>query len=281
MSTVCAANGTAHALWHACPAACGRRFSSGRAALIHMGMSPACLEVHKQPGAELRASKARKVRVRDPSCARFLSERTHVVADSLAGLSLDDNMGAAQLGRVTVQMKSIMSVCAAELARRLEPKSRSMEGVTAKYIVDEVLDVFSGLETQDQLFNHLAKKYPYIEPVEHVFGYDQVHTTDAEGFTYSKKDVKCSGWYMPMGRVVERLLQEDPRALEMVMRTQAEWAAEAPPHGTSKRVYIDVTHGDLFKEHPELGDAQRGKAQHGLRLCFILYYDGLEVTDSR
>jgi hypothetical protein len=190
-------------------------------------------------------------------------------------------MGAAQLGRVTVQMKSIMSVCAAELARRLEPKSRSMEGVTAKYIVDEVLDVFSGLETQDQLFNHLAKKYPYIEPVEHVFGYDQVHTTDAEGFTYSKKDVKCSGWYMPMGRVVERLLQEDPRALEMVMRTQAEWAAEAPPHGTSKRVYIDVTHGDLFKEHPELGDAQRGKAQHGLRLCFILYYDGLEVTDSR
>ena len=181
-------------------------------------------------------------------------------------------MGAAQLGRVTVQMKSIMSVCAAELARRLEPKSRSMEGVTAKYIVDEVLDVFSGLETQDQLFNHLAKKYPYIEPVEHVFGYDQVHTTDAEGFTYSKKDVKCSGWYMPMGRVVERLLQEDPRALEMVMRTQAEWAAEAPPHGTSKRVYIDVTHGDLFKEHPELGDAQRGKAQHGLRLCFILRF---------
>ena len=54
--------------------------------------------------------------------------------------------------------------------------------------------------------------------------------------------------------------------------------AKAPKGGTSKKVYVDVPDSVLFDEHPELGNSQRGKPQGGrVKLCFIMYYDGLEV----
>ena len=83
---------------------------------------------------------------------------------------------------------------------------------------------------------------------------------------------------MPMARITERLLQEDPRAWEMTLLAQRKWFTHPPKKGTSQKIYFDVDDGDLFDEHPELGAAQRGKAADGkIRFCIIMYYDGLEV----
>ena len=271
---------SAHVQRYTCPGGCSKTFDTFNGALTHMGMSRRCLTKHKEAGVAARrlAKAPRGGTSTDEGSERFLGERRRHVAESLAGLSLDDDMGDAQLARVRGGMKSILDVCAEELKRRFAPLARASEDVDVKKVVDEVLDVFNGFQSQDAVFGEMERIYPYIEPVEHVFGYDEVHTTDAEGFTHSKKKVKSSGWYIPMARALERLLQEDPRALEMVLRTQAEWAAMPPTAGTSKHVYADVTDGWLFKEHPELGDAQRGQPQNGrVRLAICMYYDGLEV----
>ena len=262
-----------------CPGGCVKVFDTGEGSLRHLARSTRCMAKQRVAHAAVRANaKQPRVKVAEPRSTAFTDERRGRVVDVLAGLSLDDDMGDAQLGRVRTGVESIMRTCKAELVRRLDLRSRSTNDVSTKEVVDEVLDVFHGLRSQNAVFDCMETMYPYIEPVEHIYGYDEVHTTDAEGFTYSKKKTKCAGYYMPMTRVVERLLQEDPRALEMVLRSQEKWAAERPAPGTTKHIYLDVDDGWLFREHPELGDAQRGKNQSGrVRLCFTMYYDGIEA----
>jgi hypothetical protein len=214
----------------------------------------------------------------DHGKAVFEKERKHFVANALADLREDSALGDAQMDRVKGKMASMLQVCEKELVRRLQPKMRSTADASLKSTVHEVLNVFSGLESGHKEFAYLKDTCEYIDPIEHVFGRSLAHTTDAEGFTYSKKTVTHRGYYMPMARITERLLQEDPRAWEMTLLAQRKWFTHPPKKGTSQKIYFDVDDGDLFDEHPELGAAQRGKAADGkIRLCIIMYYDGLEV----
>lgn len=101
----------------------------------------------------------------------------------------------------------------------------------------------------------------------------------ARGGRYSCKEKIHKGYYIPMTKVIERLLQCDARALEMVIETQKRWFAKPPASGTSQKIYVDIPDGLNWEEHPELGAAQRGKAQGGrIKIAIIMYYDGLEVT---
>ena len=265
---------------HSCPG-CTKKFSTWRSAATHLGSSSTCMAKHREKGKlELRQAKAPRVLV-DPQKAVFEKERKHVVANGLADLR-ENGLGDAQMGRIKEKVKGMLHCCEKKLVRRLKDVSRSSVGPSLESTVREVLDVFNGLETHNKEFNYLRQGCQYIEPVEHVFGRTLSHTTDAEGFTYSKKTVTHKGYYMPMTRVLERLFQEDPRAWEMVLLSQNKWFAKPPAKGASQKIYFDVDDGDLFDEHPELGACQRGKAANGkIRLCIILYYDGLEVADAR
>ena len=215
---------------------------------------------------------------RDPKADEFRRERQAHVSTALASLRGDqDNMGDAAMGRIKQKFTSVLGRCEKELVRRLQQHSTSTSNPDLKSIVHEVLDVFNGLETAEREFGYLTDHVQYIEPVEHVFGELPAHTTDAEGFTYSAKKVKHSGFYVPMTRVIERLLQLDPAALEMVMVTQRKWFSERPPKGTSQKVYVDIDCAKLFEEHPELGRAQWGQPQGGrVKICIVMYYDGIE-----
>jgi hypothetical protein len=223
---------SARAVRHKCPAGCSKTFDTPVGALVHMGRSSRCLAKHKEAGILVRRRAVKGPRVGrvavDEAFERFEGDRRSQVADTLASLSLDDDLEEAQIGRVKQGVQSILGVCARELTARFAALSRSSSDVDVKQIVERVLDVFHGLQSQQAVFSELESRYPYIEPVEHIFGYDYVHTTDAEGFTHSKKKVKSAGWFVPMTRVIERLCQEDPRALEQVLQTQRRMGSNPP-----------------------------------------------------
>lgn len=258
---------------HGCPG-CSKTYPTWRGAATHLGASESCKAKHKEAGKQVLAkAKAQRVPI-DAGKAAFEMERTHVVANSLADLREDGNLADAQVDRIKQKVSSMLQICEKELVRRFQPKMDA----SLKRTVHEVLNVFNGLETGNKEHAYIKDHCQYIEPVEHVFGKSLAHTTDAEGFTYSKKMVTHKGYYIPMTRTIERLFQLDSRAWEMVLASQRKWFASQPQKGTAQKVYVDVDDGLLFDEHPELGAAQRGKAANGkIRLCIIMYYDGLEV----
>ena len=262
---------------HRCPS-CSKVFPTWRGAATHLGGSPSCKEQHKEAGKLVLANaKAPRVPI-DHGKAAFRLERTHVVANALADLREGSELSDVQVGHVKQKMSSMLQICEKELVRRLEPKMRAAADVSLRSTVRDVLDIFDGLENVNKEVGYLKGGCQFIEPVEHIFGTSLAHTTDAEGYTYSKKKVTHKGYYMPMTRTIERLLQEDPRAMEQVLASQKKWFIDPPRKGTAQKIYLDVDDAFLFDEHPELGACQRGKGANGkIRLCLIMYYDGLEV----
>lgn len=259
---------------------CRNVFDTPRGKLCHLGRSLPCMAAHKASHASaVERAKVPKVAPPDPMKRQFEEQRRAMVSDAFASLRGDEsNLGDASMERIKKKLSPVLEYVEKELVRRFEAAPRSTTSPNLKAIVHETLDIFNGLETTEREFAYLVDTVRYIEPVEHVFGTSMAHTTDAEGFTYTKKEVVHKGYYMPMGGVIERLLQYDPQAFEMVETTQRKWFCELPACGTSKKVYVDVPDSVLFEEHPELGNSQRGKPQGGrVKLCFIMYYDGLEV----
>ena len=245
--------------------------------MAHLGKRSDCML--KCRGASTTA----KIAKPDPDrhqCGQFEAARKASVAAGLASWRGDDQLGDAQVNRLKSQVRSWLSdYCAPELDRRLRSRYGAARSVELRTVVDEVLNLFSGLENERAEFNFLRDRVPFLEPVEHILGRERQSTIDAEGFTHSTKVVEHKAYYVPMSKALMRLLQYDPVARENVLRTQEEWAQSKPARGTERRVYADICDGDLFREHPELGDAQRGMDQGGrIRTCIILYYDGLEVS---
>ena len=268
---------------HKCPY-CPKTFETPRGSLVHLGQSPKCIAARRAASsAVVQSAKAPRAAPPDAKAAAFRSEQRSHVSAALASLrGDDDNLGDASMGRIKQKVTSILGRAEAELVRRLQHFSTSTSDPELKRIVHETLDVFNGLESAEREFAYLTEHVQYIEPVEHVFDTSVARTVDAEGFTYSEKMVKHRGYYIPMSATLERLLQLDPHALEMVLASQRAWFAAPPPKGTTQKVYIDIPDGILFEEHPELGRSQRGKAQGGrLKLCLVLYYDGIEVRIAR
>ena len=76
---------------------------------------------------------------------------------------------------------------------------------------------------------------------------------------------------------VRRLMQCDARAWEQVQAASKRWSERPPPAGTQETIFFDIEDGEFFQKHPELG-AGRG-ADGSVKLAFILYYDGLGITN--
>ena len=136
-----------------------------------MGASASCrakLKVANQERAN--TSKLARLQPHDTETAKFAEERKSVVSDHLSSLRHEDHLGDAQVQRIKEHMSEMLSVCKPELVRRFRPLAKSTHDPPLEKIVNEVLDVFSGLETANQEFAYLSSKVPYITPVEHIFG---------------------------------------------------------------------------------------------------------------
>ena len=263
-----------------CPS-CPRKFNNQLAMLAHLGKAAKCVHEHQekvQQGALAAPAKRMKA---DQAVDNFQKAQKMRVSDALHDLREDHGLGDAATQRVKDSMRSVLDEAEVELRRRLSPLMKSASDIELKTIVHETLKTFRGLETGARENAFMMSRTPYIEPVEHILGKVQHTTVDLEGFTYSSKSLTHKAYYIPMSSNLERLAQNDPQALEMLHRTNKEWSATPPPVGTTKRIYIDIPSGDLFHEHEILGDSQRGNPYWNgrIRICIVLYYDGLEVAN--
>lgn len=263
-----------------CPA-CARTFPSGASLSMHLGQSQGCIDQHRaalQAGSSTSASKRRKF---DPQEAAFHKAQRIRASDQLHDIRENHGVGDAGMGSVKESMRSLLGAAEVELTRRLAPFVTKCSDLSLRSIVRETLDVFNGIETGRRESAFMKGRVPYIEPVEHVLGKVTYKTTDLEGFTFSSKDLTHKAYYIPISSNIERVCQHDEQALEMVHRTQKEWSKKTPPRGTTKRVYADIPSGNLFGDHERLGDAQRGNPEWNgkIRICIVLYYDGLEVAN--
>ena len=263
-----------------CPA-CPRKFANGIGLSMHLGKSQGCIDRHRaslQQGQQAPGAKRPKT---DQQAAAFRKEQQVRAADELHDLREDHGVGDAGVQQVKDTMRTLLGDVQEELVRRLAPSVSRCSDVELRSIVSETLDVFKGLESGRREKAFMKSRVPYIEPVEHTLGKVTYKTVDAEGFTYSGKELTHKAYYIPISGSIPRVCQNDPNALEMIHRTQEEWSKNAPPRGTTKRIYLDIPHGDLFQEHEMLGDTQRGNPywKGRIRIAIVLYYDGLEVAN--
>ena len=79
---------------------------------------------------------------------------------------------------------------------------------------------------------------------------------------------------VPLKATLEALLCDDPSLVEKLRTAAAGWASPEPV-----TVYVDIPHGSVFRDHPELG-ISADKSDGSVRLAFILYYDDVEVVNA-
>ena len=253
-------------------------FPSGKAMNRHLGQSLTCVERYREL-MQVVAPGMKRHKGTQPDT--FEREQRSRAADSCFSMRKDDGMSDAQMQSVKEHVRSLLEEAELELVRRLRPFTRACSDTHLGQIIHQCMDVFSGLESGRRELGYTRARVPYIPPVEHILGEQTHRTVDLEGFTHSSKTIKHKAYYIPISENLKRLLQNDPQALEMVHATQKEWSAKMPPKGTEKRIYTDVTSGDLFHDHEMLGDSQRGNPKWNgrIRLCILMYYDGLEVAN--
>lgn len=84
---------------------------------------------------------------------------------------------------------------------------------------------------------------------------------------------------VPLTKTLEAMFSDEPGLLIKFQNVAADWAATKPVAGGASFVYHDLTDGEVFRSHSELGpDADR--TDGSLRLAFILYYDDVEVVNA-
>lgn len=81
------------------------------------------------------------------------------------------------------------------------------------------------------------------------------------------------------------LLDHVPAARVDVEETIVQWSVKAPERGTCQRIITDITDGNVFLNHPVLGDrccvsvkeARACSASLPLKIAIMLYWDGFTV----
>eukprot|EP00965_Chrysotila_dentata_P024796 822179-Pleurochrysis_carterae.AAC.1 len=123
---------------------------------------------------------------------------------------------------------------------------------------------------------------PYVAPRERILGTHYKFVKDNEGNTYRghKKVDRC--YDQLLSETIGRLIRYDPRAWEHICKTQYEWRRIPPDSGSAEFIVTDITDGQMFREHPELGAAMAGslpEPDEPMRLAIELYYDGVETAN--
>ena len=140
-------------------------------------------------------------------------------------------------------------------------------------LIGSVFDVHKGIESEKREDGVLRRGLKIVAPVSRRL----IDAPDKNGKPTGPRRGDVA-WDMPMKEELESWLQQDPSLLAQLRQASDEWARSKPAPGSTKRVYVDVSDGDIVRNHPGLG-AEADRSDGSIRLAFILYYDDLEVVN--
>ena len=267
--------------WHTCPG-CTKTFETYRGYSTHMGMDRTC--------ASLAKLRERQQQQDGPSSEEkqaceglYKSDIGRQVNWDLSELRVGRLIGAANTDHIKLQTRLWLDRIEEELVRRVEGREWKNDVVELRQVVHEVLDIFAGQRTEAQEMRLLRSYVPVMEVKERKFGARESHTIDAEGFRVGRArrgfDV---GYDIPLAEHVERLVQHDKQAWQMIQATQKDWAERRPASGTASEViYVDIPDGDVFLQHPAFGKNERlNKPGAPIQLGCCLSYDDVTFNNA-
>ena len=218
-------------------------------------------------------------------CAIFEKTRRTVILDDLTRLRYDSFVASSHVDQFKAGVTRWLELARDELVRRLKPLVGEGNMLHLEYIARTTMDLFDQIRTTEQEGSQLRTKLPLLKLEPRLLGESLLEIKDADGIVYRSKTIKHTCYDVPIDASLHRLMEEDPKAWEMVKLTIKEWSAEPPARGSS-RVIADIVDGSVFYNHPKLGDAARrasiadGSAGIAVNLALILYYDDLTVPNG-
>lgn len=218
-------------------------------------------------------------------CAIFEKTRRAAILDDLTRLRYDVFMPSSHVDQFKAGVTKWLELTREELVRRLTPLVGTENMLDLEYVARTTMDLFDGIRTTDQEGARLRDTLPLLKIEPRILGESTIDIKDAEGNIYRSKTTKHYCHDVPIDASLHRLMEEDPKAWEMVQLTMKEWSAEPPTRGSS-RVIADIVDGSVFYNHPKLGDGARrariadGSAGKAVHLALILYYDDLTVPNG-
>ena len=163
--------------------------------------------------------------------------------------------------------------------------------------VNKIVDIFNGVETDKLEAAHLRRSLAkagadLVEPKQRLLGTRMVYSKDADGNEFGSGREKTSYCYdIPVDSNVIRLLQNAPRAWQMVQESMKRWSKDPPLPGTTERHFMDLPDGYAWENHPMLGTpVARARMREAcasldagkcavVRLAFLLSYDGVDFCN--
>ena len=148
-------------------------------------------------------------------------------------------------------------------------------------------DFFKGIETERKEITFLKTILPIADPIERVM--KTTTTIDAEGMQplvpSVRKQLKCVDF--KIDDRIALLIEHDQSARQQIHDTIIEWSAKPPEIPREKKIYVDITDGSVFLNHPVLGmqarvsreEAVRAAPDAPLKMAFMLYTDAFTARE--
>ena len=281
---------------------CDRCGWTGIDLMIHRGLSPLCsgalglnaLQVLQQARASVSTENHNLDAGELESRALFRGTTRDAMLEHLAWRRFDALDSGTSLAAGKEFVTTAMDLVKPELHRRLQSSMTCSDDFLRDTIAD-VCDVFGQLQppnanatdgsyasiysearemrAHEQKFAEAA-----VKPTERTLGWRGERSMDAEGQAFGPVRLKRAFCFdVAVDATLRRLMQCDARAWAQVEEASERWQQNPPEEGAEETVFFDIPDGEFFRSHPELGiDAPRDGS---VKLAFILYYDGLGITN--
>lgn len=184
-----------------------------------------------------------------------------MVSDDIAHLRYERYKSEAEIEECLRQFRRWITFASQELELVLVGKVKPEWEEVFPSIIQNILNIFKGLETPASRLAFLKKSKPFIEPIVRDFG-EGGHCVD-----------------LPVAQTLTRFLQHNKVGREHCIassdrwKTGCDWKREAP-------IIADVMDGNNSRFHPELMRPAAACEAHDLRIAIGFYDDGIEVGNT-
>ena len=166
----------------------------------------------------------------------------------------------------------LVSKMKAEIYRRLGETTTS-DGQSVEAAIGSVFEVHRDIESMYKEDQELRGNLNLVNPEKR----ELIDAPDENGMPTGPRRGDFV-YDMPIRAELEAMLQQNPNLLVQLRQASDKWAKTKPVRGQSKRVYLDISDGDIIMNHSGLGYSS-DRSDGSIRLAFILYYDDLEVVN--